>query len=124
MTASWLLLIGTVLVFAAAIPANGVVAEFRRVPWRESVLGRVLFTKALSLAAILDLSLIGSTLLLLDHGRPAWFEAVRLIVFMAVAGSLWVQWHVYRRILAEHTEAAPAFERANGDARDAERASE
>lgn len=99
----WLQLVGTLLVLAAAVPANGVAAEFRRVPWALSDLGKVLFSKALVIALVLDLSLVSGLLLLFGFGRPLWFELLRLVVFGGVVVVLWAQWRTYRLILAEHT---------------------
>jgi hypothetical protein len=124
-TESWgLLIVGSALLLMSAIPANGVVAEFLRVPWQESPLGRVLFAKALSLALVLDLSLIGSVLLIFDFGRPVWFEILRLIVFTGVSISLWFQWRTYHTILEAHTRAARHVQIAEDDAREAAAADE
>lgn len=92
--------VGSVLVVVAAWPANRIVWRYRRVPWRSSELGRVLHSKSLSIAIVLDLALVGSVFLLLGE-RPAWLELLRLAAFSYVAVALWRQDRAYSHILAQ-----------------------
>lgn len=96
-----LLLTGTLFLVLAVIPALGVLYEVSRVPWNQGPLkglGRVLFSKAAVLAALLVFSLIGASLVILGLGRPTWFEVLRLVTFALIVPILFAQWYVYRRI--------------------------
>jgi threonine/homoserine/homoserine lactone efflux protein len=106
-TNTWLLGIGTVLLVLAVIPATLILIHWRNVDWRSSDLGRVLHAKAAAIAVILWLSVIAATLLLLDYGRPWWFELLRWCAFAYVDVILWRQWSIYRSILADATRDSP-----------------
>jgi hypothetical protein len=102
----WLDLVGTVLVAAAAWPANGIWYTLGSVPWRDTEMGKVLFSKAMMIALVLDFTLLASLLRLTGWGRPTWFEALRLVLFLGVTITLWWQRDVFRR-----TAAAPLDEK-------------
>ena len=97
------LILGTLLLVLAVIPATGIAVTWRRVDWRGSKLGRVLRNKSVAIAIVLWLALIGATLLIAGHGRPVWFEALRLVAFAYVDVILWRQWNVWREIVVEAT---------------------
>lgn len=97
-----LLLIGTILVMVALVPACGILWTWHNVPWQGSRIGRVLHGKAVAIAEVLTLSLIAAVLSLLELGRPWWFELLRLLAFGHVAVSLWGQWGAYRAIVKAH----------------------
>jgi hypothetical protein len=96
-----LLLLGTVLLVLAAIPAVGVLWEVGHVPWNRGPfrkLGRVIFSKAAVIGTVLTFNTIGASLLVFGWGRPLWFEILRTVVFGLIVPVLWAQWAVYRRI--------------------------
>jgi hypothetical protein len=96
-----LLLIGTLLLVLALIPAVGLVLLYRRVDWRSSRLGPVLVQKSHAIAAVLTLNTIGAVLVIFDVGRPLWFEALRLVAFGWVAVVLWRQRAAFRSVVDE-----------------------
>lgn len=106
MTDNWLLIVGSVLLVLAVIPATGIVLVWRHVDWRATTLGRLMHGKALAIAVVLWLSTIAATLLIFGLGRPVWFEIMRWGAFAYVDVVLWRQWFVYRRIV---------FDDAHGD---------
>lgn len=97
------LALGTLLLVLALIPATGIFLTYRRVDWRASKTGRVMHDKSVAIAVVLWLSTIAATLLLLGHGRPLWFELLRLAAFGYVALVLWRQWFRWREIV-HHAE--------------------
>lgn len=79
--------IAVVLLVLAAPPANmfPVVYAFR--PWRESLIGRALMTKAIGLAVMIDVGLL--TLILgTDYPLRA---VVRVVAFSLVVIGIWFQ---------------------------------
>lgn len=106
------LLIGTVLLVLAVIPATGIALVWRQVNWRSSRLGRVLRNKSYAIATVLWLSMVASALLILGLGRPLWFELVRWVAFGYVAFVMWRQWLIWREIITDATSHA-----ADDDAR-------
>lgn len=99
------LIIGTVLLVLAVIPATGIVLTYRHVDWRSTRLGRVLHGKSLAIAVVLWLSVVAATLLLLDLGRPLWFELLRWVAFGFVDVVLWRQWRIWHEIVSDATAA-------------------
>lgn len=102
-------LCGCLVLLVAAWPANGIFRTYLAVPWRASIVGRVLFSKAALIAAVLDLAVIAAILRLTGLGRPAWFEVFRLLVFLGVAVVLWWQRNVFRQIITDalHADKEP-----------------
>jgi hypothetical protein len=99
MTQDELLLIGTVLMALAWVPALAIVWEINQVPWFKGPyrrIGRVLFSKSAIIAAILTVNLIGALGLLWEWERPLWFEILRTATFGLVVPVLWWQAVVYR----------------------------
>jgi hypothetical protein len=95
------LLVGTVLLVLALIPAIGLVLLYRRVDWRSSRLGPVLVQKSHAIAAVLTLNTIGAVLVIFEIGRPLWFELLRLVAFGWVAVVLWRQLDAFREVVHE-----------------------
>lgn len=93
--------IGLVILLFAAWPANGIWRLLGRVPWSRSIVGRVLFSKAMMIALVLDLAVLAAVLRLLEVGRPVWFEILRLVMFTGVGVTLWWQRDVFRKIATE-----------------------
>jgi hypothetical protein len=85
----------------AAWHANGILGVYLQVPWQSTKVGRVLFSKALMIAAVLDLALVAIILVLLGLGSPVWFEILRLVAFAGVAFTLWWQRNLFRQIVRE-----------------------
>jgi hypothetical protein len=100
---NWLDLVGTILVIAAAWPANGIWRTLGQVPWQASEVGRVLFSKAAMIALVLDFTIVASVVRLAGYGRPLWLEILRLVLFLGVAVVLWWQRDVFRRLAADTT---------------------
>lgn len=100
---NWLDLAGTILVMAAAIPANSIWRTLGSVPWQASTVGRVLWSKAAMIALVLDFTIVASVVRLAGFGRPLWLEILRLVLFLGVAVVLWWQRDVFRRLAADPT---------------------
>lgn len=105
-------LAGLVILLFAAWPANGIWRILARVPWKKSILGRVLFSKAAMIAAVLDLAIMAAVLRLLEVGRPVWFEIFRMVLFLGVGVTLWWQRDVFRAILRDSAHPSPDKESA------------
>jgi hypothetical protein len=105
-------LAGMAVLLYAAWPANGIWRILASVPWKKSVVGRVLFSKAMMIALVLDLAIIATALRLLEVGRPVWFEVLRLVMFLGVGTALWWQRDVFRRLLHESAIPPPDKESA------------
>lgn len=106
-----LLIFGSILLLLALIPATGIFLTYRRVDWRSSKIGRVMHGKSLAIVVVLWLNSVGALLLLLDVGRPQWFELLRIAAFGFVTIMLWRQWRLYRSIVGNATHE----QRHNGD---------
>jgi protein-S-isoprenylcysteine O-methyltransferase Ste14 len=109
--------VGTLLLILAVIPAYGVLWELHQVPWNKGPyrkLGRVLFSKSAVIVLILTLSTVGAILLIFGHGRPLWYEVIRLCAFALIIPVLYWQWYVYRRTRLAGL-AEPATHRADDD---------
>jgi threonine/homoserine/homoserine lactone efflux protein len=110
-----LLIVGTVFLIAAIIPAYGILSTWSKVPWRSNPLGRALHGKNLALAVILTLQAIGITLVIFGLGRPLWFEVLRVAALGWVAWTLWRQWFAYRDILDTEEAARRALHNRDPD---------
>jgi N-acetylglutamate synthase-like GNAT family acetyltransferase len=82
--------IGTALIHWAALVGVASVVVHSRVAWRDTVMGRHLMAYMAAVAAVLVLSCVVN-----DVGDSAWFQAVRLVTFVAVPAvmtqRLWLQ---------------------------------
>lgn len=107
-------LVGSALVLLSTIPANRIVWRYRRVPWRQTSLGRTLHSKSLSIAIVLDLAVVSSVFLLLGF-RPLWLEWIRLAAFSWVLVALWRQDRAYAAILTDAAHLNEAGRQPNLD---------
>lgn len=83
----WLDWVAIALIFVAAPPATmfPIVYAFR--PWRRTLIGRALMTKAVGLALLIDISIIYQVL---GDDYP-YRNVVRVAVYALVVTGIWVQ---------------------------------